>query len=104
MATITLNLGRTTQPPDNLEPHVGSNDTLKIVFHEAGTFYSQDAGDFTPPLPDGVFFQKGQTWPASVEATPNVATRYKFQASSSPSKQLASADVPIATDHVIHVP
>jgi hypothetical protein len=67
--------------------HVGPQDTLTITFLQSGTFCSPDVGDFNPPLPDGVFFQKGQTWPDSGGATPtvqNAKTRYTFHESDNP--------------------
>jgi hypothetical protein len=84
MAIILLNLGLASQPQDDLGGKL--QDTLKIIFHQSGTFYSPDAGNFTPPLPHGVFFQQGETWPDSGGAKPNcqAQTRYMFQASSSP--------------------
>jgi hypothetical protein len=108
----TLNLG--------LEFHVGSPGTLRIHFHRSGTFCSPDAGNFTPPLPHGVFFQQGQRWPETGEATPtvqNAVTRYTFHQSQNPvpCEQLMGVDsggvpvsdsggVPVSTDHVIHIP
>jgi hypothetical protein len=109
MAIITLNLGRTSQqPPDNLDPNVRSDDTLKIIFHQSGTFYSQDADNFDPPLPNGKSFQQGEMWPPDSDgAKPKVKTKYNFQAGPVPTQQgtgvLASGGGPV-TFNVIHIP
>jgi hypothetical protein len=106
MAAKSLNLGLH-------DFHVGHHDTLTITFQESGTFCSPDADHFTPPLPHGVFFKKGERWPATGEATPtgknaNTKTRYTFHQSSGrvPCRQRTGVDDSggPSTDHVIHVP
>jgi hypothetical protein len=111
MAIRLLNLGLAAQPPGRLG--CGLQDTLKIIFHKSGTFYSPEGPDhFTPPLPDGVFFQEGETWPDSGGAKPNSTgeAKYGFQEFSSPvsSEQAASvagtATPTVVTFNVIHIP
>jgi hypothetical protein len=81
MPTKSLNLG--------VELHVDPDkqDTLRIHFHNRGTFCSPDKDHFDPPLPDGEFFKQGDRWPTNGEATPtakNVTTRYSFHESEDP--------------------
>jgi hypothetical protein len=111
MATRLLNLGLASQPPDPF--NVAPQDTLKIIFHQSGTFYcSEGCGNFAPPLPDNVFFQEGETWPDSGGAKPKstvkVQARYRFAESPSPvsSEQATSAtDTPtVVIFNVIHIP
>jgi hypothetical protein len=99
--------------------HVGHQDTLTITFLESGTFCSPDADDFNPPLPNGVFFKKRDTWPANGEATPTdknatKQTRYTFHESPNPVAceqgtgvgDSGATTVPggPATFNVIHIP
>jgi hypothetical protein len=99
--------------------HVGHQDTFTITFLESGTFCSPDVGDFSPPLPNGVFFKKGDRWPAKGEATPtdknaNKQTRYTFHESPNqvPCEQdtgVGDSGAPtvsggLATFNVIHIP
>lgn len=104
MATISMHVGKIWRDPS---PHVGPADTFSIVFHHAGTFCSPDCGNFTPSLPNGDFFQKGQTWPPNGAAKPNGTppkTRYHFHKSSDrvPCKEPNGASE--SGFHVIHIP
>jgi hypothetical protein len=111
MAIRLLNLGLASQPPDPF--NVPPQDTLKIIFHQSGTFYcSEGCGNFAPPLPDNVFFPQGETWPdsggAKPKATVTVQAKYRFVESPDPvpsERALSAADTggPLA-DHVIHIP
>jgi hypothetical protein len=109
MAAKSLNVG---------DFHVGHQDTLTLTFLESGTFCSPDKDNFTPPLPDGQFFYKGNTWPTSGVATPTdkkakKQTKYTFHQSNnppiqSPCQQGTGVGVGgsggLAGDNVIHIP
>jgi hypothetical protein len=110
MATISLNLGRTQDDPK--ETPVPPQETLRIIFHHSGTFCASNPEIFDPPLPNGVFFQKGQTWPDGGEANPNGvgSTTYQFHKSSSPVRCEQAATVTdtasstVSGFNVIHIP
>ncbi len=108
MAQKTLDIARTVLWVFSLadaDVHVGLNDTLTIKFHHSGTFCSPDPDQFNPPLPNHVFFKKGQEWPESGGAAPkgDGSVRYHFRKSSS-LVECMQADASVSGFHVIHIP